>query len=262
MSSGELSGRVAIVTGGAGGLGLAIAELFVEEGARVFIADVNSARGEEAAARLGPAVAFAPTDVAEPAQVQDLVDRAVAELGGLHIMVNNAGIPSAMGVGFLDDELEDFQRVIGVNLLGVMVGSQRAARHMAQQGAGSIINVASIAGINAGGGVMTYRASKAAVVHFTRCLAMELADRGIRVNCIAPGLIPTDIASFDRAPVRRLTQPLKREGTPRDVANAALFLASERSAQTTGMVLPVDGGITVGAPIHRAMKLLASQDKR
>lgn len=262
MSSGELSGRVAIVTGGAGGLGLAIAELFVEEGARVFIADLDSARGEEAAARLGPAVAFAPTDVAEPAQVQDLVDRAVAELGGLHIMVNNAGIPSAMGVGFLDDELEDFQRVIGVNLLGVMVGSQRAARHMAQQGAGSIINVASIAGINAGGGVMTYRASKAAVVHFTRCLAMELADRGIRVNCIAPGLIPTDIASFDRAPVRRLTQPLKREGTPRDVANAALFLASERSAQTTGMVLPVDGGITVGAPIHRAMKLLASQDKR
>lgn len=258
---GELSGKVAIVTGGAGGLGFAIAELFVEEGARVAIADVDAERGEAAAAQLGAAAAFVRTDVADANQVQELVDFAVARLGGLHVMVNNAGIPSAMGVGFLDDDLNDFGRVLGVNLLGVMLGSQRAARHMARHGGGSIVNVSSIAGISAGGGVMTYRASKAAVVHVTRSLAVELADHGIRVNCIAPGLIPTDIAAFDRAPVRKLTQPLRRVGQPRDVANAALFLASDRSAQTTGMVLPVDGGITVGAPTHRALKLLAAQTK-
>ncbi len=258
---GELSGKVAIVTGGAGGIGLATAELFVEEGAAVVIADVDAAKGEAAAARLGAAVAFVRTDVADAGEVQALVDFAVARFGGLHVMFNNAGIPSAMNVRFLDDTLQDFQRVLNVNLLGVMVGSQRAARHMAAHGGGSIINTSSIAGVSAGGGVMTYRASKAAVIHFTRSLAIELADHGIRVNCIAPGLIPTDIAAFDRAPVRQLTQPLQRVGQPRDVANAALYLASERSAQTTGMVLPVDGGITVGAPTHRVMRMLAAQAK-
>ena len=211
---------------------------------------------------MGAAAAFKRTDVANADDVQELVDFAVARFGNLHVMVNNAGIPSTMGVRFLDDDLRDFQRVIGVNLFGVMVGSQRAARHMVKNGGGSIINTASIAGINAGAGVMTYRASKAAVIHFTRSLAVDLADHGIRVNCIAPGLIPTGIASFDRAPVMRATQPLKRQGQPRDVANAALFLASERSAQTTGMVLPVDGGITVGAPTHRVMEILAAQAKQ
>jgi len=256
----ELAGKVAIVTGGAGGLGRATVELFVEEGAKVVIADVDAARGTELAGQLGGAAEFKRTDVADADQVQALVDFAVARFGGLHVMFNNAGISGAMSVRFLDDELQDFARVVGVNLFGVMVGSQRAARHMVRQGGGSIINTASIAGINAGGGVMTYRTSKAAVIHFTRCLAIDLADHGIRVNCIAPGLIPTDIASFDRAPVMRAIQPLKRQGQPRDVANAALFLASERSAQTTGMVLPVDGGFTVGAPTHRARAANAKPD--
>ncbi len=257
----ELSGKVAVVTGGANGLGRATAELFVEEGAKVVIADVDAARGEEVAATLGGAAAFKRTDVADADQVQQLVDFAVVRFGGLHVMFNNAGISSAMNVRFLDDELKDFQRVIAVNLFGVMVGSQRAARHMVKHGGGSIINTSSIAGINAGGGVMTYRASKAAVIQFTRSLAIDLADHGIRVNCIAPGLIPTAIASFDRAPVMRVIQPLKRQGQPRDVAHAALFLASERSAQTTGMVLPVDGGTTVGAPTHRVMEIMGAQAK-
>jgi NAD(P)-dependent dehydrogenase (short-subunit alcohol dehydrogenase family) len=257
----ELSGKVAIVTGGANGIGRATVELFVEEGAKVVIADVDTARGEAVAAKLGGAAAFKRTDVADADQVQELVGFAVARFGGLHVMFNNAGISGSMNLRFLDDELKDFQRVMAVNLFGVMVGSQRAARHMVKHGGGSIINTSSIAGINAGGGVMTYRASKAAVIQFTRSLAIDLADHGIRVNCIAPGLIPTGIASFDRAPVMRVIQPLKRQGQPRDVAHAALFLASERSAQTTGIVLPVDGGTTVGAPTHRVMEMIAAQAK-
>jgi NAD(P)-dependent dehydrogenase (short-subunit alcohol dehydrogenase family) len=257
----ELSGKVAIVTGGANGLGRATAELFIEEGAKVVIADVDTERGEDVAAKLGGAAAFKRTDVTSADEIQELIDFALARFGGLHVMFNNAGISGSMSLRFLDDEMKDFQRVIAVNLFGVMVGSQRAARHMATHGGGSIINTASIAGINAGGGVMTYRASKAAVIHFTRSLAMDLAEHGIRVNCIAPGLIPTDIASFDRAPVMRVIQPLKRQGQPRDVANAALYLASERSAQTTGIVLPVDGGTTVGAPIRRVMKTMTAKAK-
>src|SRR5262245_24313885 len=257
----ELSGRVAIVTGGANGLGRATAELFVEEGAKVVIADVDAEQGENVATTLGSAAAFKRTDVASADEIQELVDFAVARFGGLHIMFNNAGISGSMSLRFLDDEMQDFQRVLAVNLFGVMVGSQRAARHMAKHGGGSIINTSSIAGISAGGGVMTYRASKAAVIQFTRSLAIDLAEHSIRVNCIAPGLIPTGIASFDRTPVMRAIQPLQRQGQPRDVANAALFLASERSAQTTGIVLPFDGGTTVGAPTRRVAETMAASTK-
>jgi NAD(P)-dependent dehydrogenase (short-subunit alcohol dehydrogenase family) len=253
----ELSGRVAIVTGGASGIGRATVELFAEEGAKVVIADVDTARGEEVAAKLGGAAAFKRTDVANADEIQELVDFAVARFGGLHIMFNNAGIPGSTYGRFLDDELKDFQRVMAVNLLGVMVGSQRAARHMAKNGGGSIINTSSIAALKAGGGVLTYRASKAAVIQFSKSIAIDLAEYGIRVNCIAPGHIPTGMTSYDLAPVVRLTQPLQRLGTPKDVAHAALYLASERSAQVTGIVLPVDGGTTVGAPVNQLKQILA-----
>jgi NAD(P)-dependent dehydrogenase (short-subunit alcohol dehydrogenase family) len=248
----ELSGKVAIVTGGASGIGRATAELFVEQGARVVIADVDAARGEELAAALGEAAAFQRTDVARADEVQALVERAVARFGGLHVMFNNAGVPGATRSGFLDDDLRDFERVLAVNLLGVMLGSQRAARHMVAHGGGSIINTASIAALVPGGGVMSYRASKAGVIAFSRSLAVELGEQGVRVNCIAPGLIPTGMTSYDLEPVLRRLQPLRRKGTPLDVANAALFLASERSAQVTGLVLPVDGGTSVGAPARPA----------
>jgi NAD(P)-dependent dehydrogenase (short-subunit alcohol dehydrogenase family) len=243
----ELSGKIAIVTGGASGIGRATVELFVDEGAQVVIADVDSARGEELAAKLGAAAAFQKTDVADADQVQALVDFAVARFGGLHVMFNNAGTGSKIG-RFLEDELVDFQRVMSVNLFGVMVGTQRAARHMVKHGGGSIINTTSIAALRPGGGVMIYRASKAGVIQFSRSVAIELGEYGIRVNCIAPGLIPTGITNYDMTPVRRQMQPLNRKGMPADVANAALYLASERSAQVTGMVLPVDGGASVGPP--------------
>jgi len=244
----ELSGKIAIVTGGASGIGRATAELFVAEGARVVIADVDRERGEAAAAALGEAAVFKRTDVAQANEVQELVDLAVAHFGGLHVMFNNAGVPGSTHGRFLDDDLKDFERVMAVNLLGVMVGSQRAARHMVEHGGGSIINTTSIAALKPGGGVMTYRASKAGVILFSQSIAIELGAHGVRVNCIAPGLIPTGMTTYDMEPVIRRMQPLQRKGMPIDVANAALYLASDRSAQVTGLVLPVDGGTSVGSP--------------
>ena len=257
----ELSGKVAIVTGGASGIGRATVELFVEEGAKVVIADVDEARGKEVAAKLGAAAAFKKTDVADADQVQELVDFAVARFGGLHVMFNNAGISDSMYGPFLDDDLKNFQRVMAVNLFGVMVGSQRAARHMAKTGGGSIINTTSTAGIKPGRGVMIYRAAKAAVVQVSKSLAIDLAEHGIRVNCIAPGHIPTGMTSYDMTQVIRLNQPLQRQGMPIDVAYAALYLASERSAQVTGLVLPVDGGTTVGSPVNMPKEILGARAK-
>ena len=244
----DLAGKVAIITGGASGLGRGMAELFVEEGASVVIADVNREVGEAFAEELGDAAAFKLTDVAHPDQIQDVVDFAVERFGGLHIMCNNAGIGGSFK-RFLDDDFADFDRLMSVNILGVMVGSQRAARHMKSNGGGAIVNTTSIGGINAGGGVMAYRATKAAVIHLTRSVAVELARYGIRVNCIAPAHIPTAInANLDQAAIVRAMQPLQRVGSPRDVAEAAVYLASDRAAQVTGVVLPVDGGTTAGSP--------------
>jgi NAD(P)-dependent dehydrogenase (short-subunit alcohol dehydrogenase family) len=255
----ELADRVAIVTGGAGGIGRATVELFVEEGARVVIADTDAARGEELAAKLGSQTAFKRTDVAQVDEVEQVVDFAAAHFGGLHVMVNNAGVSSRRYGRFLDDPLDDFQHVMGVNLFGVMAGSQFAARHMARNGGGSIVNTSSIAGLSAGGGVITYRAAKAAVIHFSRSIALDLAEEGIRVNCVAPGHISTGMTSYDMAAVMRLTQPLKRQGLPRDVADAVLYLASERSAQVTGIVLTVDGGTTAGPPVRQLREITAAR---
>jgi NAD(P)-dependent dehydrogenase (short-subunit alcohol dehydrogenase family) len=252
----ELNGKVAVVTGGASGIGRATVERFVDEGARVVIADIDAERGEALAAALGDAVAFKRTDVTDVDQVQALVDGCVEAFGGLDVMVNNAGYGGEM-TRFLYDDLSDFSRLMNINVLGVMLGSQRAARQMKANGGGAIVNMASIAGISAGAGVMTYRASKAAVIHLSRSIAIELAPYGIRVNCIAPGHIETGMTTYDMGPVMRYTQPLQRQGVAEDVANAVVYLAGEQSAQVTGVVLPVDGGTTVGPPAG-LLKLLMS----
>jgi NAD(P)-dependent dehydrogenase (short-subunit alcohol dehydrogenase family) len=266
----QLAGKTAVITGGASGLGRATAELFVAEGARVVIADLDAERGEAAAARLGGACAFQRTDVADRAQVQALVDFAVERFGRLDVMFNNAGTPGVRASRFLDDALADFQQVMATNLYGVMIGSQCAARHMAEAGGGAIINTASIAGLVAGFGVLTYRASKAGVIQFSKSIAIDLAQYGVRVNCIAPGHIPTEMTSrvdpsmtaetAERVrealePVWLSNQPLKQRGKPEYVARAALYLASDASEGVTGIVLPVDAGVTAGDPVNHMEEL-------
>ena len=242
----ELDGKVAIVTGAAKGIGRAIAEVFVEEGARVLVADVDDARAAATLESLGEAAVFRHTDVSDAGSVQAAIDHARAHFGALDVMVNNAGISGSYR-RLMDDDLRDFERVIAVDLFGVMVGTQRAAAAMTN--GGSIINITSIAGISPGIGFSSYRAAKAGVIHFSRCAAIEVAELDVRVNVIAPGNISTDInASFDTASVVRRIQPLQRLGGTRDIANAAVYLASDRSAQVTGIVIPVDGGTTAGPP--------------
>jgi NAD(P)-dependent dehydrogenase (short-subunit alcohol dehydrogenase family) len=198
-ATGDLEGKVAIVTGAANGIGLSIATRFVAEGARVVIADIDAA-GQSVAAELGERAAFITTDVSDPAQARALVDFTIRHFGGLHVLCNNAGVSGGLR-RFLDDDLRDFERVVAVDLYGVMACSRSAARHMAGQGGGAIVNISSGAGITPGIGMLPYRAAKAGVVQFTRCLAVvEVGEHGIRANCIAPANIATEInAAFGAA---------------------------------------------------------------
>lgn len=270
--TGQLAGKVAVITGGASGIGRATAELFVAEGARVVIADVADAAGQELAAALGEAAACRHCDVSLEADIQAVIDLAVERFGGLDIMFNNAGISCAAFPSFLDDTLLDFDRVMRVNLLGPMLGTRNAARVMKAQGRGGVILTnASIAGTLAGIGMMTYRASKAALVHFSKSAAIDLGQYGIRVNCIVPGHVRTTLSSFQadgaeagiaariEAGVNAAylaNQPLKRRGEPIDVAEVALFLASDKARQVTGLVMPVEAGVTAGDPVNHLQEIL------
>ena len=255
----ELDGKVAIITGGANGIGRAMAEAFVAEGARVVIADVDDGAAKEVVASLGDAAAFEHCDVSDTASVSATVDAAVERFGALHVMVNNAGIASSFR-RLMDDDFRDFAKVMGVDLFGVIVGTQQAAKRMGE--GGSIINVTSIAGLVPGIGLQTYRAAKAGVTHFSKCAAIELAERGVRVNVIAPGNISTAInAAFDTKSIVAKMQPLPRLGKPTDVANAAVFLASDRAAQVTGVLLPIDGGTTAGPPPLDTTTVMATPPK-
>lgn len=268
--SGDLHGKVAVVTGGAQGLGRAMAELFVAHGARVVIADVDRATGEAAAAEIGASARFHPADVTDPDQIEALLDAAEAAFGPVDVMVNNAAVSAEMHPRFLDETFNEFDRVLRVDLLGVMLGTQRAARRMARRGGGAIVNISSTSGLVPSFGVICYRTAKAAVIQLTKAAAIDLAEYGIRVNAIAPGNIATGMNAFSPEgvdpndpdwrryldSVRNAAQPLKRKGTPRDVAEAALYLASDRAAQVTGTVLPVDGGITAGDAVNQLQAII------
>jgi NAD(P)-dependent dehydrogenase (short-subunit alcohol dehydrogenase family) len=264
----ELADKVAIVTGGSSGIGFGTASRMVAEGARVVIADVDDARGQDAAAALGENAAFKLTDVSDPEQVAALVDFTTATFGGLHVMFNNAGISGARRASLLEDDFADFHRVLGINLLGVFAGTAHAARAMAESGGGSVINNASIGGVQPTPGQWAYNSSKAAVIHFTRSAAIELGGLGVRVNCIAPGNIDTGIlgnmvgaglpedekaALMEKVRAFLMArQPIKLQGQPDDVAELVLFLGTDRSRYVTGTVIPVDGGQLAGNPATSA----------
>ncbi len=270
----ELAKKIAIITGGASGLGRATAEVFVQEGAKVVIADLNAEKGEETARALGDDCRFIRTDVMQADQVQAAVDLAVSAFGGLNVMMNNAGIGGKFHDRFINDDLSDYRAVLDSNLLGVMLGSQRAARYMKDHGGGSIISTTSTAAQLAGFGVMAYRSAKAAVTLFSRSIAIDFAEYDIRVNCIAPGQIQTPMTTYAEPgmspevaarvakatePVMDSARPLKRKGAPADVAQAALFLASDRSQYTTGTTIPVDGGVLAGDPVNHMRNILAAR---
>lgn len=256
---GAITGKIAVIAGGTSGIGARIAEIFVEEGAAVFVASPFVEEGEALARRLGSAARFVRADVTEEADVKALVDAAIAAYGRLDCMVNNAGIAGRYGsVASLD--MARFEQTLAVVLRGTVLGTKHAASVMLRQRTGSIINTGSVAGSRAGYGPHDYSAAKAAVVHFTRCVAMELGEKGIRVNSVSPGGIVTGIfgKSLDMPPeeIERtkapLTEalakwhPLQRAGQPDDIARATLFLASDAASFVNGHDLVVDGGLIAG----------------
>jgi glucose 1-dehydrogenase len=246
----KLDGKVAIVTGGARGIGLAIAKRYVAEGAKVVIADVDVAAGEAAARALGEACRFKAADVGEAQQAQNLVTFACETFGALDILVNNAGIVHT--ADFLDLKEADFDRVLRVNLKGAFLTGQAAARRMVEQVKagrlpGAIVNMSSINAVVASPTLAAYCVSKGGIAQLTKVMALSLAPHGIRVNAIGPGSIMTDIlksVATDREAKRRLLArtPLGRIGEPEEVAAIAVFLASDDAAYVTGETVYADGG--------------------
>lgn len=255
----RLKGKVALVTGGASGIGEATVRLFVEEGASVMLADILDDRGRRVAGELGSRAGYVHADVSREADVQAAVDETCKRFGRLDCIFNNAGYA---GVGGRIDEIpaDGFDATMGVLVRGVFLGIKHAARVMKTQGSGSIISTASVAGLRTGFGPHVYSAAKAAVIHLTHSVAMELGESGVRVNCICPGGIATPIfgksvgLSQERAEeiiplmkgVLEQFQPIKRPGLPEDIARAALWLASDESGFVNGHALVVDGGLIGG----------------
>ena len=250
----DLTGKVAVITGAASGMGHAAAVLFASQGAHVVLADLNVKGGEAAAAeasKAGAACVFQRTDVALEADVEALIGRAVAEFGKLDILFNNAGIGGA--VGPLEEiAVDDWDRTQAVCLRGVFLGIKHAIAPMRANGGGSIISTASIAGIDGYSGLHAYCAAKAGVVNLTRSAALQLARDFIRVNCIAPGGVSTPIvygglANKDAVEAMLVNaQPYPRAGQPEDIAHAALYLAGPHAGFVTGHTLVVDGGAVSG----------------
>ena len=249
----ELSGKVAIITGAASGIGKAATMLFAKEGAHVVLADLNVKAGEEvaAAASASTRCVFQRTDVSQEADIAALVKRALDEFGGLDIMYNNAGIGGAVGP-LAEIGVEDWDKTQAVCLRGVFLGIKHSVKPMRARGGGAIVSTASIAGVWGYPNLHAYCAAKAGVVNLTRSAALEFAADNIRVNCIAPGGISTPIVyggeANKKAMEERLKrgQPIQRAGQPEDIAQAVLFLASEKSSFVTGQTLVVDGGAVAG----------------
>lgn len=241
-----LEGRSALVTGGSRGIGLAIARSFVEAGARVMITSRNATSCEEAARALGPAADFEAGHVARPADVERVVEATLARLGRIDVLVNNAATNPYFGPVIEIDE-GAYDKTFEVNVKGYFLMSQHAARMMVDQGGGSIVNVASIAGIAPPPFQAVYGMTKSAVIGMTKAFAKELAGAKVRVNAICPGVIETKFASvlietpeiYEHFVSRT---PMGRHGQPEEIAGLAVYLASDASSYTTGGIFTVDGG--------------------
>lgn len=253
----RLEGKVAVITGGASGMGRATALRFLAEGASVVVADLNDANGKEflesaSAAGYAKQVRFARTDVAEEADVVNMIDVAVRDFGKVDVVFNNAGVGGAFGP-VTQLEVEDWDYTFAVLVRGVFLGIKHGARAMKAQGTGgSIINTASVAGLSGGAGPLCYSAAKAAVVNLSRAAALELAPDRIRVNAICPGGIVTPLVHRGNPDMVRerlkTLQPWPEAGEGEHIAGAALFLASDDSRFVTGDALVVDGGLTGAGP--------------
>ena len=264
---GALDGKVAIITGGTSGIGARTAELFVAEGAKVVVAGRRQAEGESLTKALGSAAIFVRTDVTKESDIKALIEQTLAKFGRIDCLFNNAGNPGRL-TSIADLDMDHFDTVIATHLRAVVLGMKYAAPAMIRQGSGSIINTGSIAGLRAGCSAHSYSAAKAAVIHVTRCVAAELGEKGIRVNSISPGAIVTGIfaksAGLADAVADSIAdslkerfaaaQPLPRAGLPEDIAQAALYLASDAGSFVSGQDLVVDGGHIGGSGWSQLVK--------
>jgi NAD(P)-dependent dehydrogenase (short-subunit alcohol dehydrogenase family) len=258
--TGRLEGKVALITGGCSGIGLGAVELFVAEGAKVVAADLQDEKGAMLERRFDGAVRYAHCDVCDEAQIAAACALAAQAFGGLDVLFNNAGAAGPVG-GVETITVESWDSIFAVLVRGPALGMKHARPLMLDRGGGSIINTASIAGLQAGWGPLPYSAAKSAVIHMSRCAAAELSPHRIRVNAICPGLIATSIFGAALGMAREgadqlaamvaqnaaVAQPIPKAGLPLDIAAAALYLASDDSVFVTGTHLVVDGGITVGS---------------
>jgi len=257
--AGRLDGKVAVITGGCSGIGLGAVELFVAEGARVVAADLQDEKGAMLARRFPDTVRFSHCDVTVEADIAATMGLAATEFGGLDVLFNNAGVGGLPG-GVAEIEAEGWDRIFAILVRGPAIGMKHALPLMQARGAGSIVNTASIAGLQAGWGPLAYSTAKAAVIHMSKVAAATLARDRIRVNAICPGLIATsifgDAMGLPRAQADQMAamvvehaptvQPIPKAGMPNDIAEAALYLASDASQFVTGTHIVVDGGITIG----------------
>ncbi len=258
----RLDDKVAVITGAASGIGRATAGKFIEEGARVLIADIQEEKGAALARDLGPRASFFAADVCDEADIKKMIDSAVATFGRLDCLFNNAGFGGVSGTIDTTDLGEPYNRTVGAMLTAVIAGMKHAEPVMKAGGGGAIISTASVAGLMAGYGPHVYTAVKAGVINLTRSVALELGPANIRVNAICPGGIATPIFAGQLAvggnrdyaelvkPALALMQPIPRPGAPEDIANAACFLASDEASFITGQALAVDGGLTAGSWTH------------